>query len=355
MKKFLSVLAGVLVMLVLFATNAESYEGSFAEQSDTQMVQEMQQELTQVSITINSRTIYTATNAADVQEFLYENDITLNERDRIAPRIETEITEGLHIEITRAFPVFIRIDGNENLIAFTARPGSFVSMLVSDFRNHTGSEFILAEENWHRRVEEGDVVELNSVRHISQDEYQPLAYDNEYIETDDLLWGTIEVYQPGIFGSRRVTTESVYVGGVQESHETVGYEIVHQPESAIVRIGTHLPPFHALSACGEIFVYSRNLVMEATAYTLDFASTGRHPDHPLFGVTASGLQAQVGVVAVDTNVIPFHTRMYIEGYGFAVAGDRGGAIRGEKLDLFFDTRTEALQFGRQNIRVWILE
>ena len=355
MKKFLSVLTGVLVILVLFATNAESYEGSSADQSERQVVQEIQQEKMQVSITINGRTINTVTNASDVQEFLYENDITLNERDRIIPRIETEITEGLHIEITRAFHVFIRIDGNENLVAFTARPGSFVSMLVSDFRNHTGNEFMLADENWHRRVEEGDIVELHSVRRIVKDEYQPIAFDNELIETDELLWGTMEVYQPGVPGSVRVTTEVVYIGGLEESNEVISEEIILQPENAVVLIGTLLPPLHALSSCGEVFTYRRNLVMEATAYTLDFASTGRHPDHPLFGVTASGMQAQVGVVAVDTNVIPFHTRLYIEGYGFAVAGDRGGAIRGEKVDLFFDTRTEALQFGRQHLRVWILD
>jgi len=95
--------------------------------------------------------------------------------------------------------------------------------------------------------------------------------------------------------------------------------------------------------------------MEATAYTLSFECTGRHPGHPLFGVTASGMMAQVGVVAVDTNVIPFHTRMYIEGYGFAVAGDRGGAIRGYKVDLFFDTREEVRQFGRRHLQVWILD
>jgi len=122
-----------------------------------------------------------------------------------------------------------------------------------------------------------------------------------------------------------------------------------------VHIGTYLPPYHAVSACGEVFAYSRSFVAEATAYTLDFQSTGRHPDHPLFGVTASGMMAQVGVVAVDTNVIPFHTQMYIEGYGFAVAGDRGGAIRGYKVDVFFDTREETIQFGRQHLRVWILD
>ena len=62
-----------------------------------------------------------------------------------------------------------------------------------------------------------------------------------------------------------------------------------------------------------------------------------------------------GLVAVDTRVIPFGTRLYIEGYGFAVADDTGGAIRGNKIDLAMDTLSEAYQFGRRTVVVHILE
>ena len=73
------------------------------------------------------------------------------------------------------------------------------------------------------------------------------------------------------------------------------------------------------------------------------------------------MRAQYGVVAVDTRVIPLGTRLYIEAadgswvYGSAVAGDTGGAIRGNKVDLFFNTRQECLNFGRRTARVYILE
>ncbi len=72
------------------------------------------------------------------------------------------------------------------------------------------------------------------------------------------------------------------------------------------------------------------------------------------GHTASGLKARRGVVAVDTRFIPLGTRLYVPGYGFAVAADRGSAIRGNRIDLCFDTYGEAIRFGRRSVQVYIL-
>lgn len=92
--------------------------------------------------------------------------------------------------------------------------------------------------------------------------------------------------------------------------------------------------------------YRQALNMEATAYTVD-SRYGRR--------TASGMRAQYGVVAVDRSIIPLGTRLYIEGYGFAVAGDVGSAIKGNRIDLFLETYRQAINFGRRMIRVYILE
>ncbi len=90
--------------------------------------------------------------------------------------------------------------------------------------------------------------------------------------------------------------------------------------------------------------------MVATAYTDDYASQGKW-----VGKTASGMKPQVGVVAVDPKVIPLGTELYIEGYGEAIAGDTGGAIKGHRIDLFFNSRGECMEFGRKNIRVRVVE
>ena len=98
---------------------------------------------------------------------------------------------------------------------------------------------------------------------------------------------------------------------------------------------------------GASFRATRVLTMEATAYT--------PYDAGVSGITANGNRMRRGLVAVDTRVIPFGTRLYIEGYGFAVADDTGGAIRGNKIDLAMDTLSEAYQFGRRTVVVHILE
>ena len=339
MRKIYIALAGLLVVMTVFITTASAYEGTGLS----------------VVLTDNGASADFMTQAANVGEFLEEMEIALGDMDRISYDIDVELAEGMHIEIDRAIPVHVRLDGQLLSETFYARPGSILSMFVNDLRATTGWDYSFDRSGWHRRLSPLDVIELSSVRRISAQDYAPISYNREYVETDRLYLGQEEVYTPGVPGRYLVDYEVVLVGGEENGRTEIDRQLVEHPVNAVVHVGTKLPAGHAMAASGEVFTYARSLTMEATAYTLSFECTGRHPDHPLFGVTASGMMAQVGVVAVDTNVIPFHTRLYIEGYGFAVAGDRGGAIRGDKIDLFFDTRDEVRQFGRRHIQVWILD
>ena len=70
------------------------------------------------------------------------------------------------------------------------------------------------------------------------------------------------------------------------------------------------------------------------------------------GTTAIGRRAGYGIVAVDPRIIPLGTKLYIIGYGFAVAGDTGGAILGHRIDLGFDSLHGALLFGRRDVTVY---
>jgi 3D (Asp-Asp-Asp) domain-containing protein len=67
------------------------------------------------------------------------------------------------------------------------------------------------------------------------------------------------------------------------------------------------------------------------------------------------MKAEKGVAAVDDRVIPMGTRMYVPGYGFAVAADRGSAIKGMRIDLCYNTYAEAKQFGRRKVKVYLLD
>lgn len=71
--------------------------------------------------------------------------------------------------------------------------------------------------------------------------------------------------------------------------------------------------------------------------------------------TSTGQRLRKGIVAVDPKVIPLGTKMYIPGYGYGVAADIGSAIKGNKIDVAFESRKDALKFGRRNIVIQILE
>ena len=71
-----------------------------------------------------------------------------------------------------------------------------------------------------------------------------------------------------------------------------------------------------------------------TSYTA--ASSGKAPDDPGYGITASGVLAGTGVVAIDRSVVPFRSYIYVPGYGKAFAGDTGGGVRGRWIDLGYD-------------------
>lgn len=111
------------------------------------------------------------------------------------------------------------------------------------------------------------------------------------------------------------------------------------------------------SRSGQPVHYSRVLNCKLTAYTAGPESTGKRPGDPGYGITASGKQATEGrTVAVDPNLIPIGSQVYIEGIGFRTAEDTGSAVKGEHIDLFFDDIRTALEFGVQKgVSVYILE
>ena len=98
------------------------------------------------------------------------------------------------------------------------------------------------------------------------------------------------------------------------------------------------------------FMRNRVLMMSATAYDPSPQTIGPGAT----GLTRTGRHAEYGVVAVDPRVIPLNTIVYVEGYGFALACDTGSAIKGNRIDLCFDSRTTANNYGRRKVRVHVL-
>jgi len=92
------------------------------------------------------------------------------------------------------------------------------------------------------------------------------------------------------------------------------------------------------------------LEMSASAYDASPRTLGRRAS----GRTKMGYRAEFGHVAVDPRVVPLGSLVYVEGYGFAMASDIGGAIRGRRIDLCFNSRSQAMRFGRRKVKVHVL-
>ncbi|MBQ9314690.1 MAG: 3D domain-containing protein [Clostridia bacterium] len=105
--------------------------------------------------------------------------------------------------------------------------------------------------------------------------------------------------------------------------------------------------------------YEKVITVRATAYCLCQKCTGKTPSSAGYGHTASGIVITPGrdmkIISVDPSVIPLGTEVYVEGYGYAIAGDTGGAIKGNKIDVYKDTHSLALQWGVKNVNVYILK
>jgi 3D (Asp-Asp-Asp) domain-containing protein len=97
----------------------------------------------------------------------------------------------------------------------------------------------------------------------------------------------------------------------------------------------------------------------ATGYTAGYESTGKRPDHPQYGITYSGVKVRrdlYSTIAADKTVFPLGTVLYIPNYGYGVVADTGSAIKGNKIDLYFETVEDVYQlWGKQNIEVYVIE
>ncbi len=125
---------------------------------------------------------------------------------------------------------------------------------------------------------------------------------------------------------------------------------VPRPKVVVEGLGGDVRRLSSLATRGvekTLHLAQSALSMLATAYTANCSGCS--------GMTASGVRAGFGVVAVDPSVIPLGTRMYIPGYGRAIAGDTGGAIHGRRIDLGFETNDAALAFGSRPVQVYLLK
>jgi 3D (Asp-Asp-Asp) domain-containing protein len=108
----------------------------------------------------------------------------------------------------------------------------------------------------------------------------------------------------------------------------------------------------------DLSQYEKHNVV-ATGYTAGVESTGKTPDHPAYGVTYSGVKVTrdlYSTIAADLDVYPIGTILYIPDYGYGIVADKGGAIKGNKIDLYYPTVNDVYEkWGKKEVDVYVIE
>jgi 3D (Asp-Asp-Asp) domain-containing protein len=176
------------------------------------------------------------------------------------------------------------------------------------------------------------------------------AYTVKQVADSSMEQGTSKIVKRGEPGILVKTVLETRIGLKLISREKLAAQNVKEPVEQVVHYGTR-PPLKKLVTKSGTYYYRKSFMVLATAYEPSEVSCGDSAD----GLTAIGLKAGPGIVAVDPRVIPLRSKVYVEGYGYAIAGDVGGAIKGNRIDVCFYTVREALNYGRQRVRIYILE
>ncbi|KIL52444.1 G5 and 3D domain-containing protein [Jeotgalibacillus campisalis] len=343
-----------------------------------------------LSLNMSGQTWQVKTTADTVQEFLSKENIEVNEKDNLSHELTASIEEDMMISLEQAF-AWTLVDGTKEQEAWST------SITVADFLKQHDIKLNKddrIEPALDTKLSEGASVEIVRVEKVTDVVEESKNFSVETRKDEDLTSGTEEVVQKGEEGLVEKTYDIVLENGKEVSRKLSSEKIVKESVNQVVSIGTKVlvadvsretqtteaaaekkesasQPVQVVSTAASAPAEStpvvqtvaspkkesteepesgKELLVSSTAYTASCNGCS--------GITATGidLKANPGlkVIAVDPAVIPLGSKVYVEGYGYAIAGDTGGAIKGNKIDVFIPTKEEAYRWGNRQVKINIL-
>lgn len=321
-----------------------------------------------VEIDYNGQTTSVTVTKGTVADVLNEAGITLKEGEKVTPSLETEVDKDTVIKIDNSVEVQITLLGVQdtyNVPAGTVREA--LESIGVEVDKYDKINFDQDEE-----IYDGIEIVYTDVEIEKVTNTKVVDFKTKTIYDDTLAQGKTKIKTYGSEGEKEVVLKQTYEDGELVDTEEVSSEITKKPVTQVEVVGTKKstpkttkPSTSASgsnsssSSGGNTFVdnngntvsYSQLLTGSGTAYTA-----------PAGSGTATGVTVSVGCVAVNPNIIPYGSKLYITStdgsyvYGYATAVDTGGALMdGSALvDLFMDTYDDCAKFGRKNVNVYVL-
>ncbi|NLB20838.1 MAG: DUF348 domain-containing protein [Clostridium sp.] len=353
---FISLFAAVVILTVVIATNSMKKH---------------------ITIVIDGKEQVVETFKDSVDEVLVENGITVAKKDKFNHKGTDLLSKEDKIEIVRAIPIELTADGAIQSFMTPEKTVEDFLKVENITLNEADKLSVSLEDSVTREM----AITIIRVTSELVEETQPIEFAVEEKRDPSLLKGKTEVKSEGTLGERKITKERTYEDGVLVNEVEVGNEVVVEAKDKIVAIGTQVPVVvkavepvksttsSSSNSSGSYTVgkkpskssiyasrggsvpselsYSKSFRVEATAYSgHNITATGTKPVRNPGGWSS---------IAVDRSVIPLGTRVYVENYGYAIAEDVGGAIKGNIIDLFMDSSSQTRSWGRRNVTIYILD
>lgn len=302
-----------------------------------------------VTIIVDDKKIEASTFSKDVAGLLREKGVKLSKNDMVKPSLDEKLSDGMDVKVYRAFKVTLSIDGKTNEVLTAA---DTVEKFIRQ-QNIKLGEKDKVDPSLGSSLKPGSSVKVVRIEMKQVQESKEIPYKVTVVGDDSLEAGKTKVVQKGKAGQKSVTYEVVLEDGVEVDRRVVDEKLVSAPAEELVKRGTKS---FVLTSRGETRDFKSAISMVASAYTAGYESTGKNPGDRNYGVTRSGTRVRPGVVSVDPRVIPLGSKLYIEPLGiYCIAEDTGSAIKGNRIDIYMESLSEARSFGKRNVKVYILK
>ena len=272
-----------------------------------------------IEVTINGQVESYSSTAATLGEALWENGIEINNGDRLHPPAGSPLDKPLQVSLTRSQVVNIEFAGS--VVKSRTAAESVGEALLEAGIPLQGLDYSLPSQD--EQIPEDGLIKVVRVSEEVILENEPIPFNRETQPVADLEIDNQKIVQSGVFGLNSKRIRVRFEDGIEISRKIEAEYISQEPQPEIIGYGTQIGP-HTVNTPDGTIKYWRALNMYAVSYNV--TSNGGYG-------TATGIPLAKGVAAIDPYYIPYGTRMYVPGYGEALAADTGGGVKGRMIDL----------------------